>query len=119
LFSYFISPFSFTLIGYRSIISFLIPSVIVILCTLIISARQPFDLSEAESELIGGFLTDFSGCYYLLSLLIEYANIIYVLILFLILLIIDFLALSIFITLISLSRSLFARFRFDTLIYVS
>lgn len=37
--------------------------------------RPPFDLREADSELIAGWLTDFSGPYYALALFIDYTRI--------------------------------------------
>ena len=36
--------------------------------------RPPFDLREADSELIAGWLTDFSGPYYALALFIDYTR---------------------------------------------
>ena len=38
--------------------------------------RIPYDLPEAESELIAGFITEYSTIYFSLILLTEYANII-------------------------------------------
>ena len=38
--------------------------------------RVPYDLPEAESELIAGFITEYSTVYFPLILLTEYANII-------------------------------------------
>ena len=40
------------------------------------SNRVPYDLPEAESELIAGFITEFSTIYFSLILLTEYTNII-------------------------------------------
>ena len=40
------------------------------------SNRVPFDLLEAESELVAGFLIEFSSIYFSLILLIEYGCII-------------------------------------------
>ncbi len=37
--------------------------------------RPPFDLREADSELIAGWLTDYSGPYYALALFIDYTRI--------------------------------------------
>ena len=40
------------------------------------SNRVPYDLPEAESELVAGFITEYSTIYFSLILLTEYANII-------------------------------------------
>ncbi len=37
--------------------------------------RPPFDLREADSELIAGWLTDFSGPYYAIALFIDYTKV--------------------------------------------
>ena len=38
--------------------------------------RTPFDLPEAESEIVAGFITEFSSIYFSIILLTEYGNII-------------------------------------------
>ena len=38
--------------------------------------RVPFDLLEAESELVAGFITEYSSIYFTLILLTEYGSII-------------------------------------------
>jgi len=40
------------------------------------SNRVPYDLAECESELVAGFITEYSTIYFSLILLTEYANII-------------------------------------------
>ena len=40
------------------------------------SNRVPYDLPEAESEPVAGFITEYSTIYFSLILLTEYANII-------------------------------------------
>ena len=100
-----------------SIISALILSIITLISILVESNRQLFDLSEAELELIAGFLTDFSSTLYLLPLLTEYAQIIFLVIIFLVLLLLILLISITILILISLSRSLFSRFRYDLLLY--
>ena len=40
------------------------------------SNRVPYDLPEAESELVAGFITEYSTIYFSLILLTEYASII-------------------------------------------
>ena len=56
--------------------SFLVIIIITIIIVLLFSNRQPFDQSEAESEIIAGFLTDFSSYLFVLLLLTEYLLII-------------------------------------------
>jgi NADH-quinone oxidoreductase subunit H len=52
---------------------FLIVFIIIILGE---SNRVPFDIPEAESELVAGFITEFSSIYFSLIILAEYASII-------------------------------------------
>ena len=77
--------------------------------------RVPYDLPEAESELVAGFITEYSTIYFSLILLTEYASIISFV--FLIIFIFNLYPLSIvfFLCFISLIRSTLNRLKFDEL----
>ena len=65
--------------------------------------RTPFDLPEAESELVAGFITEFSSIYFSFIILGDYGNIICLLLFMFILLII------------CLIRTSFNRLKYDEL----
>jgi len=46
------------------------------MCILGESNRVPFDIPESESELVAGFITEYSSIYFSMILLTEYASII-------------------------------------------
>ena len=77
--------------------------------------RVPFDLPEAESELIAGFMTEFSSIYFSVIVLAEYANIVFLLTLLITLFSLYPLGLIPMLILVSLIRATLNRYKFDEL----
>jgi len=77
--------------------------------------RVPYDLPEAESELVAGFITEYSTIYFSLILLTEYANIIALTYLIIFVFSIFPISLVFIIYLITLIRSTLMRLKFDEL----
>merc|ERR1712154_654331 len=79
------------------------------------SNRVPYDLPEAESELVAGFITEYSTIYFSLILLTEYANIIALTYLIIFVFSIYPLSLVFILYFICLIRSTLNRLKFDEL----
>jgi len=62
----------FTLISYFPIFIFVVFN----MCILVECNRLPFDIPEAESELVAGFMTEFSSLYFSIIILNEYFSLI-------------------------------------------
>ena len=77
--------------------------------------RVPFDLPEAESESVAGFITEYSPVYFSLILLTEYANIIALTFFIIIIFDLPYTTLLFFLLIIGLIRSTFVRIKFDEL----
>jgi NADH:ubiquinone oxidoreductase subunit H len=79
------------------------------------SNRVPFDLSEAESELVAGFITEYSSIYFSLILLTEYATLIAMSFLMIILSCLMVELITFFLLFVCLIRSSLNRLKFDEL----
>jgi NADH-ubiquinone oxidoreductase chain 1 len=71
-----------TIIEIQSNIWFIVPGIpifiIFIICILAETSRTPFDLSEAESELTAGFMTEHSAMPFVIFFLAEYCSIVFI-----------------------------------------
>ncbi len=77
--------------------------------------RIPYDLPETESELVAGFITEYSSIYFSLILLTEYGNIIVLCYFIIVILYIYGLFLAMLLFYVSLIRSTLNRYKFDEL----
>ena len=88
---------------------------IFIICILAESNRVPYDLPEAESELVAGFITEYSAVIFSLILFTEYSNIIVLFFWLVIFLAINSDCLIFFCTIVCLIRTTLNRLKFDEL----
>ena len=103
------------IINYFNTIYYLIIILLFFIAILADCNRTPFDLPEAESELVAGFITEYSSIYFSIILLTEYGNILVFISLIIILFNITSIYFILLLVIICLIRSSFSRLKFDEL----
>ena len=105
----------FCIVCYWIIINNYLFLIFFFICILGESNRVPYDLPEAESELVAGLITEFSPILFSLIIFTEYANIISVLMVLIILFSLNYDCLMFFLFFTCLIRSSLNRFKYDEL----
>ena len=82
------------------------------------SFRVPFDIPEAESELVAGYMTENSALLFSLILLTEYTNIIFIAYFMIIFMLLCCIMVIDFIIIISIVRSAFNRILYDEMMSI-
>ena len=108
--------FSFCYIIYLMFTCNIFLLVIFFICILGESNRVPYDLPEAESELVAGFIAEYSSVLFSLIIFTEYANIISVSFIIIIIFSLNYDCLMFIVYFVCLIRTTLNRFKFDELI---
>jgi NADH:ubiquinone oxidoreductase subunit H len=111
----FISIYLFSIYNFNLILINFVFLVSFFICILIECNRVPFDINEAESELIAGFMIEYSGIYFSVIILNEYLSIIVFNLLLLLLFNLPFEGFILLVFLVCLIRASLNRIKYDEL----
>jgi len=96
---------------------FALPFIIgLLICILADSNRVPFDIGEAESELVAGFITELSSIYFSMVLLAEYSGVVAFGFVLLVSFHLSISAIVLFLAFVSLIRSSLVRLKYDEML---